>query len=89
MGRRGCGNLVSEHFPQAVQIVDLYHAKEHGCRVAHAVFGGGTSQATAWATEACTLLVEGQIEALVAAIKALPPIAPEKGSGTQYSRPSR
>ena len=47
--------------------------------MAHAVFGGGTSQATAWATEACSLLVEGQIEALVAAIQALPLIAPEPG----------
>jgi hypothetical protein len=72
-------NLVSEQFPQAVQIVDLYHAKEHVWDVAHAVLGGATSEATAWATEACSLLVEGQIETLVAAIGALPPIAPEPG----------
>ncbi len=72
-------NLVSEQFPQAVQIVDLYHAKEHVWDVAHAVFGGRTSEATAWATKACSLLVEGQIEALVAAIQALPPIPPEPG----------
>jgi hypothetical protein len=72
-------NLVSEQFPQAVQIVDLYHAKEHVWDVARAVFGGRTPEATAWATEACGLLVEGQIEALVAAIAALPPIAPEPG----------
>src|SRR5712691_866373 len=72
-------HLVSEQFPQAVQIVDLYHAKEHVWDVAHAVFGSGTSEASAWATEACSLLVEGQIETLVAAIGALPPIAPEPG----------
>ena len=34
-------NLVAEHFPEAVQIVDLYHAKEHVWDVAHAVFGRG------------------------------------------------
>ncbi len=72
-------HVVSEQFPQAVQIVDLYHAKEHVWDVAHAVFAGGTAEATAWATEACSLLVEGQIEVLVAAIEALPPIAPEPG----------
>jgi len=72
-------HLVSEQLTQAVQIVDLYHAKEHVWDVAHAVFGGGTSEATAWATDGCSLLGEGQIEALVAAIQALPPIAPESG----------
>lgn len=40
-------NLVAEHFPQAVQIVDVYHAKEHVWQVAHAVFGRSTPAATA------------------------------------------
>jgi Uncharacterised protein family (UPF0236) len=72
-------NLAAEHFPGAVEIVDLYHAKEHVWDVAHAVFGSGTASATAWATQACSLLEQGDSEALVAAIKALPPIAPEPG----------
>jgi len=72
-------NLAAEHFPQAVQIVDLYHAKEHVWEVAHAVFGPGTAAGTAWATHACSLLEEGQSAALVSAISALPPIAPEPG----------
>jgi hypothetical protein len=72
-------SLVAEHFPGAVQIVDLYHAKEHVWDVAHAVFGHGTAAATAWATDACTLLEQGQSETLVGAIEALPSIAPEPG----------
>jgi hypothetical protein len=72
-------NLAAEHFPGAVQIVDLYHAKEHVWDVAHAVFGSGTAAATAWATHACSLLEEGQSEALVSAIEGLPPILPEPG----------
>ena len=47
--------------------------------VAHAVFGRGTAVGTAWATQACSLLEQGQSEALVSAIQALPPIAPEPG----------
>src|SRR6266851_6285091 len=43
-------NLAAEHFPGAVQILDLYHAKEHVWDVAHAVFGRGTAAGTAWAT---------------------------------------
>jgi len=72
-------HLAAEHFPGAVQILDLYHAKEHVWDVAHAVFGPGTAAGTAWATHACSLLEEGQSEALVSAIAALPPIPPEPG----------
>lgn len=72
-------NLAAEHFPGAVQIVDLYHAKEHVWDVAHAVFGPGTAAATAWAMHACSLLEQGHSEALVSAISALPPIPPEPG----------
>lgn len=70
-------NLAAEHFPGAVEIVDLYHAKEHVWDVARAVFGAGTAQASAWAKDACSLLEQGHTEALVAAIAALPPIPPE------------
>ena len=72
-------NLAAEHFPGAVQIVDLYHAKEHVWDVAHAVFGRGTAGGTAWAIAACSLLETGQIADLVSAIAALPPIPPEPG----------
>ena len=69
----------SEHFPGAVQIVDLYHAKEHVWDVAHTVFGRGTAKGSAWATHACSLLEQGQSETLVSAIETLPSIPPEPG----------
>ncbi len=72
-------NLAAEHFPGAVQILDLSHAKEHVWDVAHAVFGRGTAAGTAWATHACSLLEQGHSEALVCAIQALPSIPPEPG----------
>src|SRR5215469_3940759 len=72
-------NLAAEHFPGAVQILDLSHAKEHVWDVAHAVFGRGTPSARVWAAHACSLLEQGQSEALVSAISALPPIPPEPG----------
>jgi hypothetical protein len=68
-----------EHFPGAVQIVDLYHAQEHVWQVARAVYGPQTEAAELWAKGACDLLVHGHIEKLVAAITALPPIAPDPG----------
>jgi hypothetical protein len=71
--------LADEHFPGAVQIVDLYHAQEHVWQVARAVYGPQTVAAEAWAKDACDLLAHGKIEELAAAIAALPPIAPEPG----------
>jgi hypothetical protein len=71
--------LAGEHFPLAVQIVDLYHAQEHVWQVARAVYGPQTEATELWAKDACDLLVHGKIEALVAAITALPPIAPPPG----------
>lgn len=71
--------LAEEHFPGAVQVVDLWHAQEHVWEVAQAAFGRGTPASTAWAKQGCSLLIHGQIEALVAAIGALPPVSPLPG----------
>ncbi|MCY4029655.1 MAG: hypothetical protein OXH75_25490 [Acidobacteria bacterium] len=35
-------NLADELFPEAIQIVDLFHAKEHLWDVAKAIYGTGT-----------------------------------------------
>src|SRR2546423_7106903 len=72
-------HLAAEHFPGAVQIVDLYHAKEHVWDVAHAIFGTGTAAGTAWAPHACSLLEQGQSEDLLFPVQALPPVPPEPG----------
>lgn len=72
--------LASEHFPGAVQIVDLWHAREHVWKVARAVFGPGTPQATIWAEQTCRLLEQGTIEELVTEIAVLPAAPPEPGA---------
>ena len=71
--------LATEQFPEAVQIVDLWHAREHVWKVARAVFGANTPEAAAWAEQGCDLLAEGNIEDLVAEIVVLPPVPPEPG----------
>jgi len=72
--------LVAEHFPGAVQIVDIWHAREHVWKVARVAFGPNTPEASAWAEHACSLLVEGKIEDLVEEIGILPPVSPEPGA---------
>src|SRR5438874_7358192 len=51
-GARWMRHVVAEHVPQATQIVDLYHAREHVWNVANAVYGSGTPQAAVWAKQA-------------------------------------
>jgi hypothetical protein len=72
--------IVTEHFPQAIQIVDLYHAREHVWKVANAVYGRGTQQGATWAHAVCDLLCEGRISEVVKRIEALPAILPEPGA---------
>ena len=36
-------NLAAEQFPGAIKIVDIYHAKQHLCDVAKAIYGPGTA----------------------------------------------
>ncbi len=57
--------LIERHFPNAVQIVDWYHASEYLPPIAEAVFGKDTPEYHAWLAQARTQLWEGQIEALI------------------------
>jgi hypothetical protein len=79
-GARWIWNIAAEQFPQAIQIVDIWHAREHAWKVAHAVFGKGNLQGAKWARHACDLLTQGQIEMLVQIIEQLPAIALEPGA---------
>jgi hypothetical protein len=66
--------LVEQHFPGAIQIVDLYHAREHVWKVANAVHGPATPEGTAWAKQADELLSHGKIEELIQMSEKLPAI---------------
>ena len=63
-------NLVTEHYPDAVQIVDWYHAAEHLGEVARAVFEK-KEEGTAWLRRTKAWLWEGQVDAVIAACEGL------------------
>jgi hypothetical protein len=72
--------LAEEHFPEATQILDFHHAREWIRKVAHAVWGEGSAKARQWAdTQITDHLIRGDAEGLLAAIAALPKIAPSAG----------
>jgi len=74
-------NLVQEHFPHAVQIVDWFHAAEHLGVVAQAAFQEESAQ-KAWLQGARQLLWEGQLSAVIQACQALA----REGRGAQEAR---
>ncbi len=61
-------NLADEHFPGAIQIVDLYHAKEHLWDVAKAIYGAGSDLAERWAKQRREELDAGKIDDILAAL---------------------
>jgi len=61
-------NLAAMIAPNALQIVDLYHAKEHLSQLAGAIFGSKSELSRKWADERCFDLESGNLDALLSAI---------------------
>jgi hypothetical protein len=61
----------SELFPHAVQILDWYHAMEHVWAVGRAKCGNREKELWAWVTARETELWKGQVDAVIAAVKAV------------------
>ena len=65
-------NLAQQHFPAAIQIVDLYHARQHLWTVARLLFPHGAGQQKAWMKiHQKRWLDKGKIEKLVLSLRSL------------------
>jgi hypothetical protein len=64
-------NLAQKYFPNAVQIVDWYHASEYLAPIAEAAFGANTAQAHEWLVQARTELWEGRIQDVIQTCRSL------------------
>lgn len=69
-------NIADEHFHDAIQIVDLYHARQHLTELGKIVYGPAGAKAKDWAAGRCEQLDEGNIEAVLTAMKRLRPRDP-------------
>jgi len=65
--------IAEEHFPGAIQIVDLYHAREHLAALGKLLYGPTSTTAADWVAARWTDLDTGAIEQLVAALGRLRP----------------
>ncbi len=65
-------NLADQHFPGAVQIVDLFHAREHLWDLSRRLYPNDSSKQKAWMkVHQKRWLDQGKIENLVAALRSL------------------
>jgi hypothetical protein len=66
-------NTVSEVLPDAIQILDRFHAKEHLSEVSKAIYGAANAEAKAWAKARYVELDEGKIDDILVALQAHAP----------------
>ena len=66
-------NLADQHFPGAVQIVDLYHARQHLWELCAKIFAADERARTPWMARLLDKLDQGKVEALVQTLREFPP----------------
>lgn len=66
-------NLAEQHFPGAIQIVDLFHARQHLWELSAKLFPGADKARKRWLAPCLERLENGKIEALVKMLHAAQP----------------
>lgn len=64
-------NIADQYFPGAIQIVDLYHARQHLWGLARKLYPNQEAEQRRWMMVHQDLLDEGKIEDLVAALRSI------------------
>jgi hypothetical protein len=70
-------NLTAEHFPEAIQIVDLYHARQHLWELSGKLWPSDERSRRNWTRRREKQLEGGRIESLLRALRFLSPARPE------------
>ena len=70
-------NLTAEHFPEAIQIVDLYHARQHLWELSGKLWPRHERSRRNWTRRREQQLEGGRIESLLRALRLLSPTTPE------------
>ena len=84
-------NIAEQHFPGAIQIVDLYHARQHLWDLARALHPGREAHQKRWTTRQQSKLDAGKIQKLVRSLRNLqtadPPLADKvRGEADYFER---
>lgn len=68
-GAKWIWNLADEYFPDAVQIVDRFHAKHHLSDVAKSIYGAGSDLAKQWSQQRHGELDDSKIDTILEALR--------------------
>ena len=82
-------NFADEHFPGAVQIVDLFHAKSHLFDAAKAIYGHGSEIGEQWARKQREALDEGRVDDVTAALRSHADTCEEARKNAEYFSTNR
>lgn len=77
-------NLADLHFPDAIQIVDLFHAKEHLSNAAKAIYGPTSDLARPWSKARGAELEAGQLDLVLTALQTHADTCPEAKNCLDY-----
>ncbi len=83
-GAKWIWNIASEQFPDAIQIVDRFHAKHNLSKVAKSVYGAASHLAAQWAHARYDELDAGDIEAVLSALRVHSPTDDEARTCVGY-----
>jgi hypothetical protein len=64
-GARWIWKLARYHFPEAIQIVDFYHATKRLWSLSHNIYGEGTKACKDWAKKRVKHLLKGKVELVI------------------------
>ena len=82
-------NFADEHFPDAVQIVDIFHAKGHVFEVAKAIYGSGSEFGERWAKQRREELDAGRVDDVIAALRGHADTCEEARKDVEYFSTNR
>lgn len=77
-GAQWIWNIADFHFPGAIQIIDLYHAREHYWDVAKKMFPNDKKKIKTWTDKRRKELDSGNVEVVIDAMKRLSPATDEE-----------
>lgn len=72
-GAKWIWGIADEHFHTAIQIVDLYHARQHLANLAKMVYGSNSQKSKEWSAARREQLDSGDVEAVIASMSRLRP----------------
>ncbi len=82
-------NFADEHAPDAIQIVDVWHAKQHVFDVARALYGKGSDLARQWGKARRDELDQGRLDLVIAALQEHADHCEEAARNVDYFRNNR